>query len=118
VRGDLLPLNATVPDFDRPMNAGIEGPKIQAAWMIWLGYLVGRLMGWTPWESLVAGAIVSISGAVIVAKAFEEVRVDSRVRELVFGVVLCRSAQRENTFADPSPSLPSERLSDHVRIGQ
>ena len=24
---------------------------IQAAWMIWLGYLVGRLMGWTPWES-------------------------------------------------------------------
>jgi NhaP-type Na+/H+ or K+/H+ antiporter len=36
-------------------------------------------MGWTPWESLVAGAIVSISGAVIVAKAFEEVRVDSRV---------------------------------------
>jgi CPA2 family monovalent cation:H+ antiporter-2 len=57
--------------------------------MIGLGYLVGRLMGWTPWESLVTGAIVSISGAVIVAKAFEEVRVDSRVRELVFGVVLC-----------------------------
>jgi hypothetical protein len=28
---------------------------IQAAWMIWLGYRVGRLMGWTPWESLVAG---------------------------------------------------------------
>ncbi len=57
--------------------------------MIWLGYLVGRLMGWTPWESLLTGAMVSISGAVIVAKAFEEVRVDSRVRELVFGVVLC-----------------------------
>jgi len=62
---------------------------IQAAAMIGLGYLVGRLMGWTPWESLVTGAIVSISGAVIVAKALEEVRVDSRVRELVFGVVLC-----------------------------
>ena len=62
---------------------------IQAAAMIGLGYLVGRLMGWTPWESLVTGAIISISGAVIVAKAFEEVRVDSRVRELVFGVVLC-----------------------------
>ena len=61
---------------------------IQVAAMIGLGYLVGRLMGWTPWESLVTGAIISISGAVIVAKAFEEVRVDSRVRELVFGVVL------------------------------
>jgi CPA2 family monovalent cation:H+ antiporter-2 len=62
---------------------------IQAASMIWLGYLVGRLMGWTQWESLVTGAILSISGAVIVAKAFEEVQVESRVRELVFGVVLC-----------------------------
>jgi len=62
---------------------------IQVASMIWLGHLVGRLMGWRPWQSLLTGATVSISGAVIVAKAFEEVRVDSRVRELVFGVVLC-----------------------------
>jgi CPA2 family monovalent cation:H+ antiporter-2 len=62
---------------------------IQVASMIGLGYLAGRLMGWGPWESLLTAATVSISGAVIVAKAFEEVRVDSRVRELVFGVVLC-----------------------------
>jgi len=62
---------------------------IQAASMIGLGYLVGRLMGWTRWESLVTGAMVSISGALIVAKALEEVRVDSSVRQLVFGVVLC-----------------------------
>src|SRR5262245_17024665 len=62
---------------------------IQSASMIGLGYLVGRLMGWTQWESLLTGAIVSISGAVIVARAFEEVKVDSRVRDLVFGVVLC-----------------------------
>jgi CPA2 family monovalent cation:H+ antiporter-2 len=62
---------------------------IQSVSMIGLGYLVGRLMGWTQWESLLTGAIMSISGAVIVARAFEEVRVDSRVRELVFGVVLC-----------------------------
>jgi len=61
----------------------------QVGAMIGLGYLLGRLMGWTPWESLLTGAVVSISGAVIMAKAFEEARVDSRVRELVFGVVLC-----------------------------
>jgi CPA2 family monovalent cation:H+ antiporter-2 len=62
---------------------------IQAASMVCLGYLAGRLMGWKPWDSLLTGAIMSISGAVIVARAFEEVRVDSRVRELVFGIVLC-----------------------------
>jgi monovalent cation:H+ antiporter-2, CPA2 family len=62
---------------------------IQFAVMVGLGYLVGHLMGWTPWESLLTGAILSISGIVIIAKAFEETRVDPRVRELVFGVVLC-----------------------------
>ena len=62
---------------------------IQFAAMVGLGYLVGHLMGWTPWESLLIGAILSISGIVIVAKAFEEARVDPRVRELVFGVTLC-----------------------------
>jgi len=62
---------------------------IQFAVMVGLGYLVGHLMGWTPWDSLLTGAILSISGLVIIAKAFEETRVDPRVRELVFGVVLC-----------------------------
>ena len=61
----------------------------QALVMIGLGYGVGRVMGWTPWQSLLIGGVVSISGAVIVAKAFEEVRVESRVRDLVFGIVLC-----------------------------
>jgi hypothetical protein len=42
--------------------------------MVGLGYLVGHLMGWTPWESLLTGAILSISGIVIIAKAFEETR--------------------------------------------
>ena len=41
------------------------------------------------------GAIVSISGAVIVAKAFEEVRVEPRVRELVFGVVRAAAAGKK-----------------------
>lgn len=62
---------------------------IQIVAMIGFGDLVGRLMGWSPWDSLLTGGIVSISGAVILAKAFEEARVDSSVRELVFGVVLC-----------------------------
>lgn len=62
---------------------------LQVLAMIWLGDRVGRLMGWTPWESLLTGAILSISGAVILAKAFEEVRVESKVREFVFGIVLC-----------------------------
>ena len=62
---------------------------IQMVAMVGLGYSAGLLMGWTPWESLITGAMVSISGIVIAAKAFEEVSVEPRVRELVFGVVMC-----------------------------
>jgi CPA2 family monovalent cation:H+ antiporter-2 len=62
---------------------------IEFAAMVGLGYLVGYLMGWTPWESLITGAMMSVSGAVIIAKIFEETKVDPRVRELVFGVLLC-----------------------------
>jgi CPA2 family monovalent cation:H+ antiporter-2 len=62
---------------------------LQVVAMVGLGYSVGLLMGWSPWECLVTGAMVSISGVVILAKAFEEVPVEPRVRELVFGVVMC-----------------------------
>jgi CPA2 family monovalent cation:H+ antiporter-2 len=61
----------------------------QILFMIGIGYAAGRFMGWSPWTSLVAGAMVSISGVVILAKAFEEVKVGARLRELVFGVTLC-----------------------------
>ena len=62
---------------------------IQIVAMVGLGYWAGFLMGWTPWECLIAGVMVSISGIVIAAKAFEDVSVEPRVRELVFGVVMC-----------------------------
>jgi CPA2 family monovalent cation:H+ antiporter-2 len=61
---------------------------IQVAAMILLGYGAARWMGWTPMESLFTGAIVSISSTTIVAKVFEEQDIDTRVRELSFGVLL------------------------------
>lgn len=61
---------------------------MQVATMIVLGYAAARAMGWTPMEAVFNGAIVSISSTTIVAKAFEEQKVDMRVRELSFGVLL------------------------------
>ena len=45
---------------------------VQSSIMMWLGYLVGRTFGWTPLESVFAGAIVAISSTTIIAKAFDE----------------------------------------------
>jgi len=61
---------------------------VQVGFMIWLGYLCGRALGWTPLESVFTGAILSISSTTIVAKAYQETPVSEGLRELVFGVLL------------------------------
>jgi K+:H+ antiporter len=61
---------------------------LQVGLMLWLGYLCGQALGWTELESIFTGALLSISSTTIVAKAYEDVQVGERVRELVFGVLL------------------------------
>jgi K+:H+ antiporter len=62
---------------------------LQVGLMLWLGYVVGRAMGWTELESIFVGAIISISSSTIVAKAYaDETDISSQVRDLVFGVLL------------------------------
>src|SRR5208337_4927766 len=61
---------------------------LQVGLMIWLGYVCGRALGWTPLESIFTGALLSISSTTIVAKAYEEIPVSQHLRELVFGVLL------------------------------
>ncbi|HLM47023.1 MAG TPA: cation:proton antiporter, partial [Myxococcaceae bacterium] len=45
---------------------------IQCSLMIWLGFIVGRALGWTATESIFTGAIIAISSTTIIAKAFDE----------------------------------------------
>ncbi len=61
---------------------------LQVGIMIWLGYVCGRALGWTPLESIFTGALLSISSTTIVAKAYAETPASERLRELVFGVLL------------------------------
>ena len=56
--------------------------------MISLGYLAGRLFGWTEVESLFAGACVGISSTMLVAKAFEEQKLRGGFAETVFAVLV------------------------------
>jgi CPA2 family monovalent cation:H+ antiporter-2 len=61
---------------------------VQSCVMIWLGYLVGQLFGWSPLESFFAGAIIAISSTTIIAKAFDEQNVRGPLREMVVGVLI------------------------------
>jgi len=61
---------------------------IQCSLMIWLGYLTGRLFGWTVFESVFAGALIAISSTTIIVKAFAERGVKGGLAELVFGILI------------------------------
>ncbi|MBX3161111.1 MAG: cation:proton antiporter [Deltaproteobacteria bacterium] len=68
-------------------TAGITA-ILQSTLMIWLGYLAATLFGWTPMESLFAGAIIAISSTTIIAKAFEDEGITGDLRELVVAILI------------------------------
>lgn len=61
---------------------------LQCSVMIWLGFVVGRLFGWTQTEALFAGAIIAISSTTIIAKAFDEQGIKGKLRGFVVGVLI------------------------------
>lgn len=61
---------------------------IQVGTLIWLGYFTGRMLGWDKLESMVVGAALCISSTMIVARVFGERRVDGRLTELVYSVLV------------------------------
>jgi CPA2 family monovalent cation:H+ antiporter-2 len=61
---------------------------IETSLMAWLGFLCGRLFGWTLLESVFTGAIVAISSTTIIAKVFDEQGIVGRLRERVVGILL------------------------------
>src|SRR6187431_1113145 len=42
---------------------------VQCSFMLWLGYVIGQLFGWSHIASLYAGAIIAISSTTIIIKA-------------------------------------------------
>ena len=61
---------------------------LQTSAMVALGFLAGRLFGWTVMESVYAGAIIAISSTTIIVKAFAEQRIRERFTGIVFGVLI------------------------------
>jgi CPA2 family monovalent cation:H+ antiporter-2 len=68
-------------------TAGVTA-LIQCVVMAWLGYVTGRLFGWTVLESVFTGVLIAISSTTIIAKVFDERRIGGRLRELVVGILL------------------------------
>ena len=56
--------------------------------MFGLGYTVAGILGWTPMERLFTGAMVAISSTTIIASVFREQRVQGKLRDVVFGILI------------------------------
>src|SRR5436309_11423723 len=61
---------------------------LQSSLMVWLGFTIGRLLGWTGLESLFAGAVIAISSTTIIAKAFDEQAITGKLRQLVVSILI------------------------------
>lgn len=68
-------------------TAGIIG-VIQCSILVWVGFTLGQVFGWTAMESLFLGAILSMSSTTIIAKVFDEQRITGKHREIVVGVLI------------------------------
>lgn len=61
----------------------------EVATMLLLGFLTGKLMGWSHLDSIFLGGILSISSTTIIIRAFEELGVkNQKFAGLVFGILI------------------------------
>ncbi|HET6410195.1 MAG TPA: cation:proton antiporter [Chthoniobacteraceae bacterium] len=57
--------------------------------MVWAGYELGRLFGWSQMDSIFLGAILSISSTTIIIKALEELgKTKEKFAQIVFGILI------------------------------
>jgi monovalent cation:H+ antiporter-2, CPA2 family len=69
--------------------AAVLGAVIEIGLMIWAGYELGRLFGWSPMDSVFLGALLSVSSTTIIVKALEELRlVNEGFARIVFGILI------------------------------
>lgn len=57
--------------------------------MVWIGYALGKLMGWGQMDSLFLGAILSISSTTIIAKILmENKKINEKFAQVILGILV------------------------------
>ena len=84
---------------------------IELSLMSWLGYMAGRLMGWTPMESLFAGSIVSLASTMIASKALADRHTEPHLTRIIFGILVVQDLASILLLAVLTPLAEGSRLS-------
>ncbi|MES1165114.1 MAG: cation:proton antiporter [Verrucomicrobiota bacterium] len=61
---------------------------VECSLMIWMGYTVADLLGWSFHERLFTGAFVAISSTTIIVKAFAERGIKGKLGDIVLGILI------------------------------
>jgi CPA2 family monovalent cation:H+ antiporter-2 len=62
---------------------------LEILFMVWAGFELGRILGWSQIDSIFLGAILSISSTTIIIKALEGLgKTKERFAELIFGILI------------------------------
>jgi CPA2 family monovalent cation:H+ antiporter-2 len=62
---------------------------VEVTFMVFLGYFIGMMMGWSTMDSIFLGGILSISSTTIIIRAFEELGIKGhKFAGLVFGILV------------------------------
>ncbi|MEK2688805.1 cation:proton antiporter [Bdellovibrio sp. GT3] len=86
----------------------------EVIFMVGLGYMVGRLIGWNSIDSLFMGGVLSISSTTIIVRAFQELNMKGqRFVELVFGILIVEDIVAVLLLV----LLPSLALSEGLNMG-
>lgn len=70
-------------------GAALIAASLEIILMIGLGYVIGRLFGWSQIDAIFLGAILSISSTTIIVKALSELRLKTEeFSQLIFGILI------------------------------
>lgn len=69
--------------------AAVIAALLEILLMVWVGYEIGRMFGWSTMDSIFLGAILSISSTTIIVKALGELgKTKERFAQLIFGILI------------------------------
>lgn len=78
--------------FKKMMNVGKSAmitAMVNILFMLFLGYNIGLLLGWSVMDSFFLGSMISMSSTTIIIKAFDDLNVKKqKFTDLVFGVLV------------------------------
>ncbi|MBY0315804.1 MAG: cation:proton antiporter [Bdellovibrionales bacterium] len=84
-----LGLEFSFKKLEKVGRSAVITASLEILTMMTAGYAVGRILGWTPMDSLFLGGILSISSTAIIVRAFDELGYKGKnFVSLVFGILI------------------------------